>query len=228
MSTPGIAEEITLDSGESEVASITPVKENLKNVTLELVQFNKLHKTQKHIRVFDHKTLYIKEKIGKQARHILLELSLINEKPVLIRDFNVATLVASIAVTIVACIASYIHTKGLINTPDIFMYSGIGILALAAVACFVLTAKSYQNSWVFKSADGNVPVLQIFSNAPNKKVFSKFTKAFANNVELARSNRKKDSNLLPAIVGEHRRLFEKGFISEEQFDQARQNILSGK
>ena len=227
MSIPGIAEQITLDSGEAELASITPSKENLKKVTLELVQQNKLHKTQRQVRVFDHKTLYIKEMIGKQARHILLDIALLNEKPVRIRDFNMAMLIASIVVSIIAVIAIYVESKNLINVPAIALYAIAGVLALTSVACFILTAKSYKDTWVFKTNHGRVPVLYLFNNAPNKAMFLQFTKALMNNIELARANSKlSNSKFLPAIVGEHRRLFEKQFITQEQFDMAKKNILS--
>ena len=229
MSLPGVAETITLDSGENSAISITPNKDDMKSVTLELVQNNKLLKIQRHIRVFDHKVLYIKEKIGKRARHILLELSLIDDKPVRVRDFNTATLIAASAIGVLALSTFYIHTKGILNVPDIFMYAGIGILGFASIACFVLTAKSYKNTWVFKTAHGKVPVLCLDNNIPNKTVFEQFTKALMNNAGLAKEvHIKPKPEVLPAIVGEHRRLFEKGFITEEQFDQSKKNILSGK
>ena len=227
MSVPGIAEQITLDSGETEIASITPNKDDLKKVTLELAQFNKLHKTQKHIRVFDHKTLYIKEKVGKQTRFTLLDLSLVDENPVRIRDFNTASLISSIAVSLVAVAAYYIQMKGLLNLPSLYMYGGIGLLGLISVACFVATSKSYKDTWAFKTAHGQVPFLLLFNNVPNKANFKQFKKALANNIHLARENTQLDRNkILPAIVGEHRSLFEKGFITEAQFEQAKKNILS--
>ena len=228
MSVPGIAEQITLDSGETEIASITPNKEDLKKVTLELAQFNKLHKTQKHIRVFDHKTLYIKEKAGKQTRHTLLDLSLVDENPVRIRDFNTPALVASVAVSLVAVIAYYVQIKGMLNLPSLYTYGAIGLLGVISVICFVATAKSYKNTWAFKTAHGHVPFLFLFNNVPNKASFLQFKKALTNNIQLARENNKMDkSKILPAIVSEHRSLFEKGFISEAQFEQAKKNILSG-
>jgi hypothetical protein len=228
MSLPGIAETITLDSGEISAINITPNRDDIKNVTLELAQNNKLQKIQRHIRVFDHRVLYIKERIGKQARHILLELSLIDDKPVRVRDFNSAIFIAGSAIAILALVTFYIHTKGVLNIPDIFMYLGIGILGLASFACFVLTAKSYKNNWVFISTHGKVPVLCLDSNIPNKTVFEQFAKALMNNVALAKeANKKPNPEMLPAIVGEHRRLFEKGFITEEQFGQSKKNILSG-
>ena len=227
MSLPGIAEQITLDSGVDDVISITPNKNDLKNVTLELGQMSKLHNTQRHVRVFDHKVLYIKEKVGKQARSILLDLSLMEDNPVRVRDFNMTFLIAAAAMSLMAYIAFYIQTKALLNTPDIVMYSAIAILVFASIGCFVLTARSYKDTWVFKTAHGNVPFLTLFSKTPNKATFKQFAKALMNNIELARSNNSvPKSRLLPAIVGEHRRLFEKGFISKEQFDQAKKNILS--
>ena len=229
MSLPGIAEQITLDSGEANAVSITPDKNELKNVTLELAQTSKLHKTLRHIRVYDHKVLYIKEKVGKQGKHILLDLSLIDDNPVRIRDFNTATLITAAAISIMTCIAFYIHAKGFLKTPDIFMYIAMAILAIAAIACFVLTAQSYIDTWIFKTAHGKVPILTLYSNAPNKATFQQFTKNLMKNIGLARSdNSAPESKLLPAIVGEHRRMFEKGLITEEQFEQAKKNILSNK
>ncbi len=227
MSIPGIAEQITLDSGEAELASITPNKDDLKKVTLELMQSSKLHKTQRQVRVFDHKIIYIKEKIGKQARHILLELALMDENPVRVRDFNMATLIASVVVSLFAVIAFYIQSKGLLKVPDLYMYLAIAALAMASVACFIFTAKSFKDTWVFKTAHGKVPVLSLFNKTPNKAQFSQFTKALMSNIELARANsRFSKSKFLPAIVGEHRRMFEKQFITDEQFEQAKKNILS--
>jgi hypothetical protein len=229
MALSGIAEEITLDSGVAEIASITPNKENLKKVSLELVQYNKLHRTQRHVRVFDHKTLYIKEKVGKVMRHILLDLSLMDEKPVRVRDFNTTTLIASVIVSILAFITFYIGSKGIIGIPDIYLYSGVATLTLASIACFVLTARSYKDAWVFLTAHGKAPVLNLLNNVPNKPAFRQFTKSLASNIELARSNNgTSHSKLMPAIVGEHRRLLEKQFITEQQFEQAKKNILSGK
>lgn len=227
MSVPGIAEQITLDSGESEIASITPNKDDLKKVTLEIVQFNKLHKTQKHIRVFDHKTLYVKEKVGKETRFILLDLSLVDENPVRIRDFNTATLVASIAVSLFAVIAFYIQMKGLLNVPALYMHGAVALLAVISVFCFVLTAKSFKDTLAFKTAHGQVPFLFLFNNIPAKANFKQFVKALKSNIELARGNSKHiKSKIMPAIVSEHRSLYEKGFITEAQFEQAKKNILS--
>lgn len=227
MSVPGIAEQITLDSGEAELASVTPNKDDLKKVTLELMQTSKLHKTQRQVRVFDHKVLYIKEKIGKQARHILLDLALIDETPVRVRAFNMTTLIAAIAVSVLALITFYVQSKGFLKVPDLHMYGVIGLLAVVSVACFFFTAKSFKDTWVFQTAHGRVPVLTLFNNVPGKPPFAAFAKAFMNNIELARANsRLSKSKFLPAIVGEHRRMFEKQFIAEEQFEQAKRNILS--
>ena len=227
MSIPGIAEQITLDSGEAELASVTPNKDDLKKVTLELVQISKLHNTQRQVRVFDHKVLYIKEKIGKQARYILLDLALMDETPVRLRDFNMTTLIASVAVSIFAVIAFYIQSKGLLSVPGLYMYGLIALFAVVAVGCFVYTAKSLKNTWVFKTAHGEAPVLTLFNNTPNKAQFAQFTKALMSNIELARANSSLSmSKFLPAVVGEHRRMFEKQFITEQQFEQAKKNILS--
>ena len=108
------------------------------------------------------------------------------------------------------------------------MYSVIGLLALISVACFVYTAKSLKDTWVFKTVHGKVPVLTLFNNTPNKSQFTQFSKALINNIELARANTSLPlSKFMPAIVGEHRRLFEKQFITEQQFEQAKSNILGG-
>lgn len=226
MSVTGIAEQITLDSGETELATITPIKDNLKKVTLEFVQQNKLHKTQRQVRVFDHKTLYVKEMIGKQSRHILFDLSLIDENAVTSRSINKGLFIASIISGILGFAVYHIQSNSLIDLPSLYLYSAFGVLALTSLACFVLTVKSYKNNLVFNTAHGKVPILALFKNIPNKNKFKQFSKALMGNIELARSNNSiPASKLMPAIVGEHRRLFEKGFITEAQFEQAKKNIL---
>ena len=227
MSISGIAEQITLDSGETELATITPNKETLKKVTLELIQQNNIHKAQRQVRVFDHKTLYIKEIVGKQSRHILFDLSLIDENAVTSRSINKGMFITSIVLGILAFATFHIQSGSLLNVPSIYLYGAFGTFALSALACLVLTAKSYKNNLVFITAHGRVPILTLFNNLPSKEKFKQFSKALMSNIELARSNNTiPTSKLMPAIVGEHRRLFEKKFITEQQFDQAKKNILS--
>lgn len=227
MSISGIAEQITLDSGETELATITPNKENLKKVTLEIIQQNNIHKAQRQVRVFDHKTLYIKEMIGKQSRYILFDLSLIDENAVTSRSINKGLFIASVVLGVLAFVAFHIQSNALLNIPSLYLYGAFGVFALASLACLVFTIKSYKNNLVFVTAHGRVPILTLFNNLPSKDKFKQFSKALMSNIELARSNNTiPTSKLMPAIVGEHRRLFEKQFITEQQFDQARKNILS--
>jgi len=227
MSLSGIAEQITLDSGETELANVTPNKDKLKNVTLELVQVSKFHKTQRQVRVFDHKVLYIKEKVGKLGRHILLDLALMDENPVTVREFSLVSLVACGVTGLVAAITFFLALNGLVSVAPLYMYGTGALLTLISASCLFLTARSFKNTLVFKTIHGRVSVMSLFKNDPNKAKFTQFTKALINNIELARANSQySKSKFIPAIVGEHRRLFEKQFITQEQFDQAKQNILS--
>jgi hypothetical protein len=216
-------EQITLDSGE---ISIRPTEKHLNTITLELLQINKSKKLQKLFRVYDDKILAITEKNRKKTSTWLINLIMLDESPKRKRGINMAYFFTGIGFGAAAFITSYLKTHGVAFLSSPYTYAAIGSLALIAVFLFGLMIKDFQNSLIFTTRHGRVPVVEFFHNNPDKTQYQGVISQLMEKIAAVQARYPiPDTKLLPAELGEHRRLRDEGLISTEQYNMAKARIL---
>ena len=93
------AEQIILDSNER---NITPSDSDLESLQLELRQANKLKDAQRVIQIFDSHVVKVTEKFGKRTQSFMLNLALLNDKPVRIRNIQPKFLISTLGLAFIS------------------------------------------------------------------------------------------------------------------------------
>jgi len=220
------AEQITLHSNES--YSITPTEEDLSSLKLEIQQNSKLHNIQRQVKIYHSHVIQIVEKSNKRTRSYLLNLALLNDKPVHVRRLQPKYLLVALLLGILAVTTGYLKSKGLSFFTSNYVYTVIALLATGAFIAIIMALSSYKNVWVFSTARGRIPLIALYHCKPDKAQFNKFITAMMEEILLAKRDLHiPSSQLVPLEVGEHRRLSDEGILNSTQYDVAKQNILHG-
>lgn len=216
-------EQITLDSGE---IRIRPHESHLNTITQELLQINKSTKLQRLYRVYDDKILAITEKSRKKTSTWLINMIMLDESPKRKRGINMAYFFTSIGFGAAAFITYYLksHGVGFLSSP--YTYAVIGSLALIGIFLFGLMIKNFQNSLIFITRHGRVGAVEFFHNNPDKAQYQGFISQLMEKIAALQARYPfPEDKLLPAELGEHRRLRDEGFIDADQYNRAKARIL---
>ena len=217
------AEQIILDSNER---NITPSDSDLESLQLELRQANKLKDTQRVIQIFDSHVVKVTEKFGKRTQSFMLNLALLNDKPVRIRNIQPKFLISTLGLAFISYLTWFLKSKGIGFLSSSYVYAVIALLATGTIITAILAVRSFTNSWVFETSRGRIPLITLFHNHPDKQQFQQFISEMINHIVMARSEiRLSESQLMPLAVGEHRRLKDEGIISNDQYESAKARIL---
>lgn len=223
---PAVADEIVLSSNQPQFA---PKKIILRNVTSELFQQNRLDGVQKLFRIYDNRILSITEKSKKGQKQFMIALSLLDEKPKRKNEIVIQYVLAAIGLAIVAYIIHYFKSSGvefLNGSYANYVKILLGTLALGSFYCF---CKIMRNSLVFKTANGQIPVVELFENRPNKAKCQDFLYLMTAKITSIKKGIIMPSEQKFAVeISEHRRLRDEGVITEEQYDLAKDNIFESQ
>jgi hypothetical protein len=216
-------EQITLDSGE---VNIRPTEQHLNTITSEILQVNKNKKLQKLLQVYDDKILCVTQKFRKKKSTVLINLIMLDETPKRKRNINMGYLFTSIGFTLATYLVFYLKSKGLEFLASPYTYAVMGVLALVAILVFGLLIKSFQNSLVFLTRHGHVPAVELFHNYPDKAQYQQFISRLSEKIAAVHNRYPiPESKLLPAELGETRRLRDAGFISAKDYETAKSRVL---
>lgn len=216
-------EQITLDSGE---ISIRPTENHLNTITLELLQINKQQKLQRLFRVYDDKILAITEKSRKKTTTWLINMIMLDESPKRKRSINMAYFFTGMGFGAAAFITYYLKSRGVSFLSSPYTYAVIGSLAVIGIFLLGLMVKNFQNSLIFVTRHGRVPAVEFFHNNPDKTQYQGVISQLMEKIAAVQARYPfPEAKLLPAELGEHRRLRDEGFISADQYNRAKARIL---
>ena len=210
--------------------NVTPslARSDLRKITLKLLQLNNLKDKQRLICVFDQKVLKLTEKSSSQTRSYMIDLSLLDEAPRRVYNINLKFLTAFLTLEVITYAVYVLKTIGLGFLSSSYINAAIALLAASSVIMLLLAVKSFNNKWVFYTLNGRTPILELFNNNPNRKIFQKIFSGLIANISRARSeNRLTAAQRQAKEVSEHRRLRDEGILTQEQYEKAKANILYG-
>ena len=217
------AEQIILDSGE---INIRPTEQHLNSITLELLQTDKGKKRQKLFRVYDNKILSVTEKSRRNTKTTLINLIMLDETPKRKRSINMTYFFTAVGLGATAFLVYYLKSHGVSFLSSPYVLAVIGLMACSAVFILGFMFKTFQNSMIFKTRHGRVNLVELFNNNPDKTQCQGFISQLMEKIAAVHARYPiPDAKLLPAELGEHRRFREEGFITTEQYNAAKANIL---
>lgn len=223
MKNEAVEEEITLDSGEVDLA---PDESGLRKITAELSQHHNRRNIKKLFRIYDKKILGVGEQNDKRKKTYLVHLALLTERPVRSFNINKNLFYLSFFSGLISCLALLLKIYGLESLPEIYTYTAIFLFAAIAIFSFYKMMKGMRNSVIFSTAHGRIPLVEILSKNPDRKQYKEFITVMKQCISRFRKDeRYSGQGALSAELNEHRRLHEHGVISSKEYKLAKKNIL---
>jgi hypothetical protein len=184
-----------------------------------LEQRNRLRLCKYTFSLFDRRILSIKvDGIFSHPPEYAFNIGILNPEPKRFVTINWGYLSAFLILAMSAILTA--RSDLFINS---FMASSI--LAANAIVFMVLTAYSCRNRLVFYSRNGRVPLAILLHRNPNNEMFRAFTDELTAQIRDIQSRYASRWEMLCEDLKEHRRLMERGIISERHYDCIKQYIL---
>ena len=188
-------------------------------ISTSLEQRNRFRFCKYTFRLFNRCILSVKvDGIFKHLPDYEFNIGILNPEPKRLVSINWGYLSAFLILAISAALIAYSDLF-----PDSSMASSL--MAANAIVFLVLTALSCRNRLVFYSRNGLVPLVSMFYRNPNDERFCAFTSALTAEIKYIQSRYGSRSEMLREDLIEHRRLMERGIISEKHYDWIKQYIL---
>lgn len=195
-------------------------------VTSELAQSAQLKEQMKLLRIFDKKFINVNEKTPTGAISYFFKLSMLDEKPRRRRNLRFLPLLFGFGLISLAWFTYTVKQTGLALLSSPYTYTAIvGFLAIGLIL-IVYVIKEYRNTLVFFSQHGQVPVIELLYNVPDKAEFQRFVSELVNCINDQKSKLYySKSQILAAELTEHRKLRDEGGISAKGYETAKKNIM---
>lgn len=211
-----ILEEVDLSfsgvPGEAEFKKEIPPKEE-REINFGMVQNSKLRRKKRSLYVFDQAYLGFRE---NKAPEKILELGFLISAPRTTRK------VAWLSVLLmIACIS---FAGWSIDQSLLPLEYNLCLIAVA-VGCLLFSVFRSSHRAVFYTEKGKIPMFELYVNLPDKKRYQNLLKKLQSSIERAKKLLPADKNRLAMEIAEHRRLFNEGVISEQQYEKAKGNIF---
>jgi hypothetical protein len=188
-------------------------------ISASLEQRNRFRFRKHTFKLIDQRILSVKtDGITKPLPDYEFNIGILNPEPKRLVSINWGYLAAFLILAVSATLAARSELF-----PDSIMASSL--LAANAIVFLVLTAYSCHNRLVFYSMNGWVPLVILMYRNPNDEKFQAFTDALRRQIRNIQSNFGSPSEMLRDDLIEHRRLMERGIISENRYDLIKQYIL---
>lgn len=218
------SEQITLHSSEFDQLEedITPT-----TITGELSQSVNIKEQIKLFRIFDKKHLNVNEKTAKGTISFFVNLTILDAKPAHKRIIKFAPLFWGVFFISLAWFAYYLKNIGLPILTSPYVYTAIILFAAIGLILIVYVVKATRNVLIFYSEHGRIPLVELFYRVPNKATFLHFVSELSDCINANKSKSYyTDSQTLAAELSEHRKLRDKGILSNKDYETAKNNIFS--
>lgn len=199
---------------------------SLNQITAELLQTSKLRECQKLFRIFDHKYLNVNEINAGKFRSFTLVLMSLDDKPTARWIIRLRYLLLAVLCFILASMVMTLIHRAYAFFSNPYLYSVVALLVTAGAILLVYTYKSARHVLQFKSKHGQVAVVELLYNNPDKARFRQLAGEISRNIKQCQTqNYYTDAQVLAAELSEHRRLRNEGILSDKVYQQAKQHIL---
>ncbi|WP_455209698.1 hypothetical protein [Kaarinaea lacus] len=225
MSVEQQAEEILLESNEDWGSE--PSEDTYKKVTAQLVQIQKWKRQSVGTQILDNKFLFVKKFQRGRSTSYWVNLLFANPVPQRIKRLDWRWGLASLILT--ANCAGLIAAEHYLHVSTKFIYFNSITIITATLALMSLLTMIYKskNVLVFKTLNGDMPILSLAMNNPSKEAFQTYARTLRRCIEqIQQQNAHRMTNQLANELAEHRRLKDNNIISQQEYEQAKNRILS--
>jgi len=214
---------VSLDSSFDE-----PIEPTSENTTYKFNQFSKLKGWNDHFSIFKDKYLHIEKNSKlKKKEGFWVDLSFIDPKPEKFIQLSIPWLMSCCITSLISgALIIFAWDKVILDSfPDAVPILAIG-LAAVSVIFFILFIQHSKSTLHYYSRAGRINYLQLHHNSPNKHTFSNIITKIDEHISLSSiSLNQADKSYAALELQEHRRLKEKGQISNEEYESAKSRIL---
>lgn len=196
-------------------------------VTLELLQSSRVREYQQLLRVFDDRFLNVNERTPRKNASFVIPLSLLDDKPAGKWFIRLRYLLFAGILFAMAWGGHLLMRQrvGIFSHPD--MYAVITLLLTVGAILIVYLIQQSRHVLVFKSKHGQIPLVALRYNRPDKYRFRQFAARVCELIrQCDRQNYYTESQILAAELSEHRRLRDEGLLSDEQYEQVKRHIMA--
>ena len=220
-------EEITLYSAMPEEFEDQQQSSEEKVATLKFAQLDKKRSLGKKFLLYDNKQLSVSDFTLKAKRQYWVNLGFVNPKALAKWHIAWPWFWTSLAFSLGAAAAAAIAVRPLFG---IERWSAIGvcvILAGLSVLCAFTLVRKTRHVLSFYSANGNIPVMEVLYNNPDRSIFNQFKQQLLERINSARQlqHLAKDETLA-AELAMHRQLKEHKIITTEEYEAAKARLFS--
>lgn len=218
------AEEILLES--EEVPTDKPNEESFSKVTAQLIQIQKWKRRGVATQILENKFLFAKTFRNRSSKTYWINLLFVDPAPK--RDKHLDWRWGIGALIFLANAAAFITVEHYFHVSAKFIYfhSFTALAATLTLLCILMMVYTAKNTLLFTTLNGHIPILHLEYNKPSKDQFQNYVNALSQCIEQAQQHSRRKNNGLADELAEHRRLKEEKAISEQDYEQAKNNILS--
>lgn len=218
------AEEILLESDET--LATKPSEDTFNKVSAQLVQIQKWKRCSLGAQILDDKFLFVKSyQRGRSAKYWY---NLMFADPVPKRHqsidwrWGLASLVFFLNAAGLLAIEHYYQ----LSARFVYFNSITVVLVTLGLIGFLMMIYKAKNALVFHTLHGQMPILSLAVNNPSKEEYQSFAKSLRQCIEQLQQRAHKVNNQLAKELGEHRRLKDENVVSEQEYEKAKNRILS--
>jgi hypothetical protein len=219
------AEEILLESNDELISE--PSEETLKQITAHLVQIQKWKRHNLGTQILDKRFLFVKQYVNGRITEYWVNLLFAD--PVPKREFYTDWRWGIAALILLLNSAGLFVVDKVFHLSSKFSYLNSITILLATLALISLITMIYKsrNTLVFRTLNGRVPILSLTFNYPSKQEFSTYAKILRQCIERVQAhNAHRMNDLLANELAQHRHLKEHKVISAQEYETAKNRILS--
>jgi hypothetical protein len=220
-----VSEEILLYSNDE---ARQPDEAEFKHVTGHLLQDSKWKMQRKLFRIYDDKYLSIKEHTLTSAKKYWFPLAHLDPEPEHCKSLNWRLGLGAFITALVAFLVIDLRITTDLGQWATFATASITLLLIATLAQLAWMIFTSTNHFVFRSCYGRYTIATVLNNLPSKPECQQFIEMLIERIEqnTRRSGFHDKRQKLAAELSELRRLRDSAAIHDEEYEQAKDNILS--
>jgi hypothetical protein len=219
------AEEILLESNENLVRE--PSEESFARVTAQLVQIQKWKRQSVGTQILDNKYLFVKKYRRGRSTSYWVNLLFANPVPQRIQRIDWRWGLAALILFANSAGLIAVEHYWRLSAKFIYFNSITIIMATLALISFLAMIYTSKNVLLFTTLNGHMPILSLAINNPSKTAFRSYVKTLSQSIErIQQQNAHRMKNQLANELAEHRRLKDNNVVSQQEYEQAKNRILS--
>lgn len=219
------AEEILLESDFEPAPE--PTEEDFSKVSAHLVQVQKWKHFSQGSRILDNRFLFVKKFQSQKTSAYWVNLLFVDPQPQRERRINWRWGLAALIFLALTVSLWVVESSFHISEKLSYINSAIVILGTMVMMCILAIIYTAKNNVMFITRTGRVPVASFLYNNPSKGIFREYIKSIKMCTEAVHAKHaNKSTYSLANELAEHRRLKDEKIITDRDYEQAKNRILS--